>query len=412
MSDAASTSKLGASAPVTTVTVGKRRAVCYEFDTTASKAKELMLPYLIIIDGKVQNQDKQNKLDASRKIKLSATAGSKVALLLNSDIHPHYRCNPVYEVTVEDSDIRIKITEKNGRHGHLKPIVGIPTLRQLSSTGEPTACYEASMTGDIWMKISHRYSETEAITMMSPTTTPQVREAVCSIYRGLSAEKLSIPRATDQAKKQPPLTVYFQRSRNAEQNIVSCSFLGDVLPRTHPCAFEALFSAALQVGITEMLVTSAWRPMYGSIVHRAGLGLDVTSIRDENGEIQINRQGLLEPGYSHNPNISDSEKESLNNYNELEKKLQSKKDDRQLEDDVVKARRDWEKEVAGSQPKLMRELREHLRKHPMVKQIYDPWYMEGNTSTSNGKSANKQKSQNEVTHDNHLHLTMHEPKIL
>lgn len=412
MSEAA-TARLDANATVTSVLVGKRYSVCYEFDTTASNAEGLTLPYLVIMDGKIQDQDKQSKLDASRRIKVSATTGSKVALFLNSDVHPHYRRNPVYEVTVSECDTLIKITEKIGRHSHLKSSVGIPMMRRVGNQEAPTACYQANLTGDIWMAISHRYSEAEAIALMSPTTSPSVREAVRSIYRGLPAEKLSISRNTSHKPNKPsPLTVCFQRSKNADQNIVSCSFLGDVLPRTHPCAFEALFSAALHVGITEMLVTSAWRPMHGSIVHRAGLGLDVTSIRDENGEIQINRQGLLEPGHPRNPNVSDPEKESLNKYDMLDKASKNKKHDSQLHDAVAEARRDWEKEVASFQPKLMRDLREHLRTHPMVSQIFDPWYMETNTSSANDKPANRQKSPNEVTHDNHLHLTIREPKIL
>ncbi|MYM74613.1 hypothetical protein GTP56_20790 [Duganella sp. FT134W] len=398
MSDAAAT--LDANASVKAVPISARRTVCYTFDTTASKAKFLALPYLVSIDGKIQNA-KARTLDSSRQIKLIVNAGSKVALYLNSDVHPDYRLNPVYEVITGDHDVLVNIVEKKGHWGQLKPVVGEAAFHP---SNPRVAFYQASLTGDIWKGISHRYTESEANSLIPEDTPTVVRDAVCSIYRGLAGAMLKI--LHHKSQDTGFLVVQFQRPGNAEENIENCFLLKDVLPRTHPCAFAALFNAACIVGATEMLVTSSWRPMHGSILHRAGLGLDVTTIRDAEGKVQINREGLTEPGHSKNPNVSDQEKDFYNQFQNAPKSNKENKSGYASGE----LRKKWESEVPKSEPKLMRKLRDTLGKQKSVKQIFDPWYMQSNTNI--GKvTANAQLSSNETTHDDHLHLTIWEPDI-
>ncbi|NYE62714.1 hypothetical protein FHW58_003933 [Duganella sp. 1224] len=398
MSDAAAT--LDTNASVKAVPVSARRTVCYQFDTTASKAKTLALPYLVVIDGKIQNGGKARTLDISRQIKLNVATGSKVALYLNSDVHPNSRQYPVYEVEVGEHDVLVNIVEKKGQFSDLKPVVGKPEFRPSNSR---VACYQASLTGNIWQMVSHRYTEAEANSLMPDETPAVVRDAVCSIYRGLPGAMLKI--ANHKNKDTGALVVQFQRSGNAEENIKNCSLMKDVLPRTHPCAFAALFSAACTVGIDEILVTSTWRPMHGSILHRAGLGLDITTIRDADGKVQINREGLTEPGQSKNPNVSDLEKDL---YTQSQKASKAK--DNKSSNDSSELLNKWKAQVEKSDPKLMRKLREALGKEKSIKQIFDPWYMEVNTN--NGQIvANAQITSNEKIHDNHLHLTIWEHNI-
>lgn len=399
MSDAAST--LDSSATIETIPVSARRKVCYEFDTTASSAKSLALPYVVMIDGKVQNDGKANKLGPSRQINLHVLAGSKVGLYLNSDVHPDHRRQPVYEVVIAEHDVFVRIRERKGRWGNLKPILGEPTFRPSSPR---VAFYQTTLTGDIWKMISHQYTEAEANSLMPEGTSLVVRDAVCSIYRGLTGAIVKIP--PDEKQGTCALAVQFQRPHNAEENIANCSLLKDVLPRTHPCAFAALFNAACTVGVTEMLVTSTWRPMYGSILHRAGLGLDVTTIRDADGNVQINREGLTEPGQSKNTNVSDLEKDLYSQYQKANKKNTGGKSGTASTELGNK----WKTEVKKSEPKLMHKLREALGKQKSVRQIFDPWYMQSSTSTGR-LDANEQVKTNETTHDDHLHLTIREPNI-
>ncbi|TYQ05684.1 UNVERIFIED_ORG: hypothetical protein JN05_04492 [Zoogloea ramigera] len=94
------------------VQVCTRCNVCYEFDTSATK-RDLALPYCVSLNGKVlEGASTVRKLGASRKITLQAEPGSRVALFLNSDVHPKFRQSPVYEVVVGAKDVHIKITEK------------------------------------------------------------------------------------------------------------------------------------------------------------------------------------------------------------------------------------------------------------------------------------------------------------
>lgn len=409
MSDA--TCQLATSATVTTVPVCAKRTVCYEFDTSATKA-DLAIPYLVIINGNAQGGNKLKRLSRdNRKITATVNAGSKVALYLNSDVHPDYRRTPVYEVVATDHDVVVKIKETKGKFEHIKPVIGEATLRPSSNKANTpqVAHYQASLTGDIWMSVSHRYSETEANALIPVDTPTAVRDVVCSIYRGLAGAMLKIDYNAGKDKAVQTLIVQFQRPRNAEENIVNCSLLKDVLPRTHPCAFAAIFNEACKVGITELLISSTWRPMFGSILHRAGLGLDVTTIRDANGELRINREGLTEPGHSSNKNVTDQEKISHREYQILknaDKTNQEKKPSKA----TIEAGSRWKTEVKRSEPKLMAKLRDELGKHQSVRQIFDPWYME--VSTNSGQQvANEQASSNETTHKDHLHLTIREPQI-
>ncbi|EEF22577.1 conserved hypothetical protein, partial [Ricinus communis] len=182
MSDAAS-SKLDTNASVMTVPVRAQYRLIYEFDTKATRA-DLAIPYLVIVNGKVQEPDKPRRLSReNRKIIVTVDARSKVALYLNSDVRPNHRRNPVYEVIVNDKNVVVKITEKTGNKD-LDP----PTVKPASptpSTSSNTDFYTAKLTGDIWMTISHRYTEAEADALLPAHTDPVVRKAVCSIYRGL-----------------------------------------------------------------------------------------------------------------------------------------------------------------------------------------------------------------------------------
>lgn len=71
------------------------------------------------------------------------------------------------------------ITEKRGEHADKDA----PTLKETGSanpikngTTVTTQCYTASLTGDIWLKVTHKYSVDEAKARIPPTTGAEIRQ--------------------------------------------------------------------------------------------------------------------------------------------------------------------------------------------------------------------------------------------
>jgi hypothetical protein len=303
----------------------------------------------------------------------------------------------------------VKITEQQGNKEYVEPVVGQGIVRPPQSPGVRSAMHHvAKLTGDIWMLISHRYTEAEAETLLASTTDAVVRKAVCSIYRGLGVPKLDIPHLIGN----DVLHVSFLKQDNPHLNIKNtCTLLGDVLPRTHPYAFAALFSVARNLRLSEVHVTSCWRPSLGSIAHRAGLGLDVNLLADISQQVKINRAGLREKGPSKNPNVTDREKELFVIAEEKEAIAKKNQSDPDAAKDARAAKDDWRHELNGNEPKIMHDLRDSLEKERRVGQILDPWYMEFNTNQPNSRKPNEQKTVDEKFHNHHLHITIKEPGI-
>ena len=417
----AATGTLAASTSLTTVNVSARRKVRYVFDTSATK-RDLALPYRVSIDGKVQEAEASLcKLSGSkRSIELLVAPGARVALFLNSDVHPDFRREPVYALQVGEHDVEVLITEKQGRIGHARAVVGTSVTRQ---AGERAVdCYKALLTGDIWMQISHLYTAAQADAILPPETPPAVRVAVRAIYSGLPAAQLLVQFPASDTTPAHALRVAFADSENARANITYCSLLKDVLPRTHPAAFAALLSEAHKAGVTEVHVTSCWRPMLGSIAHRAGLGLDIVYIANASQTVRINRVGLTGAG-GRNPNVTTQEKQRYDEYMEARKEaseifaapISNKTDAVEKAQEISrtkKAKDKWSAERNLHEPVLMKGLRQQLQNNPSITQVFDPWYMEVNTHDQNPQVANEQLSSNEKLHANHLHVTVSEPEIL
>jgi hypothetical protein len=53
-----------------------------------------------------------------------------------------------------------------------------------------------------------------------------------------------------------------------------------------------LLAEARAAGVTELRITSGWRPMLGSIAHRAGLGLDIDYAESATEHVALNRAAL------------------------------------------------------------------------------------------------------------------------
>ena len=433
---------------VTTVLVGPKCKLIYEFDTAATTAG-LVLPYAVVIDGQVvpEHALKPGALRDKRTINLVVNPSSKVALFLNSDVHPQHRKHPVYAVQVGNNDVHVKITERTGRIGHERATLRGPFCGSTATPGKRVDVYEAALTGDIWMEISHLYTAAEADALLPPDTTPPVRAAVHSIYAGLARPELIVNFPASDAAPRLTLRVEFRAEMqdNVRANTTHCPWLTGIVPRTHPCAYAALLTEAHAAGVTSVAVTSAWRPSFGSIAHRAGLGLDITYLEGDAQRVFLNRVFLIKAGAPRNGNVSEREKTLWRDYQEVKKVAATAEKERdaaqkrlkknsdpektsQLEQELADAKnrvldlqereRDaskaWDEERNRNEPALIRKLRGRLGQNKSVKQLFDPWYMDANTADNIPPIPNEQRStnRNEQTHNNHLHITVLEPKIL
>ncbi len=441
------TCTLSPAGAVTTVLVGPKCRATYEFNTKATSAG-LTIPYVVAVNGQVLSEfaAKPGALGKSRKIVIVADPGSRIALFLNSDVHPAHRKNPVYALQLGSNDVHVKVTERKGRIGHEWPTVGQRYCRT-GPKGEVIDVYEASLTGDIWMAISHVYTAAEADALLPVDTSAAVRAAVCSIYAGLRRPELIVHFPASDSAPGLTLKVEFREEMqdNVRANTTWCPWLTGILPRTHPCAYAALLTEAHAAGVTAVRVTSVWRPSFGSIAHRAGLGLDITYIEGGAKKAFFNRAFLVNLLAPKNGNVSEREKALWRDYQNAKADLAAREKERdaaerqfkrnrdparvaQLRGELViaqdrvdvlsgraaTARKDWDDERNRNEPTLIRGLRDRLSQNRSVKQLFDPWYMDANTTDSIPPVPNEQRvsNQNERVHNNHLHITVREPKIL
>lgn len=414
------------------------RKVTYVFVISSGN---VAMPYALAQGGVVlaEFKDAARSVSGTRgRISCTVASGTKVNLFLNSDAHPNHRKNAVYEITPTNNDVVVTITEKSqGKYTDSDTPVFKET-KEDPKTKIKTDHYSAPLTGDIWMKITHRYTTEEADRLLPSDTDAGIRAAVKSIYEPLTSRELTVT-----LDNEATVTVVFNDSENPKNNITSYDLLKDGLTRVHPLGYLAMLSAAKDAQLKKLTMTSAWRPRLGSIAHRAGLGLDVGYIEDAATKTVLNRQEL-KGGGSDTTNVSDEEKKLFEAYEqkkkenseakekqlELEKKLRkAKKDsDEWLElteahetakkkaeaaaKEQSKAEIAWNNERDKNEPNSMRAFRRYLAQCSCVRQLFDPWFMDGNTQDENPAEANKQTNKNEELHAHHLHITVHEPKII
>lgn len=477
------------------------RKVTYVFKFTADK--NLKLPYAWAVNGVAGNafKNKPSRTRHGEKIELRVQAGDTVTLYLNSDAHPDYRKQPVYAVTPSERDVVVTITEKAGKHSDpdtpkLQPKPKQPDASKAAATSSATSVsvpaapapatpataapaakavkaefdeYTAPLTGDIWMKVSHKYSEAEALALTPYGTAAEVRDAVKRIYAGLTSTSLTVnlPATAEQAKRK--VTAVFSDAGNPTQNITSFALFTDGLPRVHPAAFAAMFTAALESNVSRLEVSSNWRPLMGSISHRAGLGLDVTDLDD----VSLNKTELLNKTANKNDNdgVTAEEHRLFKEYqaadqaadaateaasragkelgaataglNKAKAALAAAKTpeakaaaeavvaERAEAVRLAKGARDeaseaskmaaaklnepkaaWEKQNSANEPEKVKIYRARLMKCRCVSQVFDPWFMDDAAQDKVAPTPNHLKGGNEFAHRHHLHITVSEPKIL
>lgn len=436
----------------TVVPLATKRKVTYILNTSVSSSA-LKMPYAVAINGKVLADYKEKPKQVSGgkgSITLTVDPGDTVSLYLNSDAHPEYQKQPVYAITPKERDVIVTITEKTGKHADSDT----PTLKTKSDDAKKPDEYIAPLTGDIWLKISHKYTPAEAEKLIPAQTSPEIKAAVLKYYDGsLSSAKpdntVTKPAKDGQSAMTCRISISSEANNNALKNIQSFNLYTDGLPRVHPHGYVALIEAAFDAGIEKLTLTSTWRPMVGSIAHRAGLGLDVNHL----DKTQLNREELRKPKAADTDNVSEDEKKRFKEKEAADaeaKKAKAERDKLQAErnallalkkttpnkanpiremelnkeiematkkaEDAYKnaeqANSSWNDERNKNEPGKVKDFRATLSRHEHVKQLFDPWFMDNDTKDNVSSIPNEQKTSNEILHSHHLHITVHEPKIL
>jgi hypothetical protein len=269
---------------------------------------------------------------------------------------------------------------------------------------------------------------------MERCTSAEVARAVQSIYQGLRTGLLTVQRTGPQGQAQQ-VSLHFptEKSDNCYSNITGFDMLSEGLTRVHPGGYASVINAALDNGVSSVKMSSCWRPMLGSIAHRLGLGLDVTYL----DAMRFNRQELKNgkpPAGKQDAddNVSEDEKlfykawraadreqkdaqkefDRVKNVGTDEKKKEVTdrlRNAQRAEADTSKA---WNKERDKHEPPKVKAFRESLYTCPCVSQLFDPWYMDGNTRDAVPATPNAQLDGNEQLHAHHLHITVLDKKVL
>lgn len=372
-----STTRRNAAAP-TDARVAAKRTVTYTINTAAS-GSSVNLAYAVAVDGvalpEYATKVSKVKTNGADKIRAVVDSGKKVSLFLNSDAVPGRRNKPVYEVTPKDKNVLVTITEKMGKHSD-------PDTPTKTGSDAVLERYRAPLTGDIWMKITHKFTAADADALVPSSTPAEVKTAVRSIYAGLSTGTLVMPVPS----KNLTVTVTFQNSDNPRDNITKFSLTADGLPRVHPATFAAAFTAAIVANVSSLTMSSNWRPCLGSIAHRSGLGLDI---------VEVGGTAMNKPRGFNNREIA------------LKQEMENARPGPAQE----AARRAWIAERNRIEPVHVQTFRTSLRNNPGVKQLFDPWEMDSDTTVA-GHDRNRQNTDNEKLHRHHLHITARDRDLI
>lgn len=426
-----STTKENKTSP-TDVILTETVSVTYIFRIVSTKS--LTLPYAVEMDGKVRDDFKSKPAllkTSSGKIDIrNLKPNQSIRLFLNSDADPRNRNKPVYQITTSTKNIVVEINEKLGKHSGDEKLI-----KDNKKSSETVDVYTALLTGDIWMKISHKYSISDVNGILANEPDKTIKQTVSKIYSGLDEPNLLICHSAGE------INIIFQDSDNCVKNISDeYNLLKQGLTRVHPADYAALFIAAREAKVQRLVLTSTWRPLLGSIAHRAGLGLDVSYIDSE----LLNRQELRKKSAVDTNAVSEREKilfadleklksnkeslgKSLEKANKdalLEKEdssalMNSRTNTRKIKEEydhneiqLKKAEIEWLTERDKNESSIVRRFREALASNKYVGQLFDPWFMDVSTQDSSPAIPNLQKNENEKLHAHHLHITAHEPKIL
>jgi hypothetical protein len=244
---------------------------------------------------------------------------TRIALHIANDAFEQHRKFQLFPWTVPDaahSTVHVyeMRTDLQDRFSTANQLGDTPSENSIAAKPHATNEYFGYLNGDLWLKISHEFTDDE-ITRLCPTETLSRPPLGGSEQAGGPPQSVSV----DWATALQPIYGAGQNSRSFDSFSVQITALGitvkfaaravanaintsalttvqQALRRTSPRAFAAILKAAWRLNIDTIDLSSSWRPMLGSRLHKMGVGLDVTEIADsaENIDFLIHNHGAAD----------------------------------------------------------------------------------------------------------------------
>ncbi|MFK3739098.1 hypothetical protein [Massilia sp. TN1-12] len=382
--------------------------VTWEFNTEQGSGKDLnKLPYFIAEmsdgTGKPLVEGQQIHLLTNKKIRQKVPYGKEVALYLGNDAKSKYRRTPLYRVKAEEglTDIVIKISEIKGRIYDADE--EIPSGATVTGTKK---VFTASMFGTTWMKFSHRFNEAEALAECIDEK-EELKLALKDIFRGApvvagNSISLNIVKPNKEVLKIVWRSTAFDNCRGNIPAVNGMEFAkNELITRVHPQTYKAFLKAAFELDAEEMEIASGWRPMLGSVLHRVGVGLDVSQIKVK-GETRGFRRSMT-PAEREYKAMTNEKKGLLKKKNLSADEISRLNQINAIDSQKNKVARD---SVRQADVPVLRSFVALLRNNGDVKQTFDPWEMDVNTADDHAAETNRLVTSNETLHVNHLHITV------
>lgn len=415
------------------------RAVEFYFHFKPYKGEKNILrglPYAVNWNGLKQPSEKVAIMGRDAAIRVLARPGHQVSVYLGNDASPEFRQVPIYTVEVGLNDIRVDIHDEFGLHDH----TDVPTLVQQgvpTGHGDKVDKYKAFLTGDIWMKFSHKYTVAEALKYLADAGLAgdiEIERVLKGVYGGQVDKKAY---RTLLGGRDCVLSFQAGADSVAAANIKSgYHFARECQPRVHPNTWIGTLQAARNAQVSELELASGWRPFIGSKAHRMGLGFDIKYFQLQGGKTQTFDTRAPQQLYA-----STAEKEAhqalvaaAKARLEADKALTAAHDSltkakgeegKRLAEDRAKTANDAAekaKEVEGEkrsvfdkihQTTAMWSFERELLLSPLIKQVLDPFYVDHNTQDNKpGSISMKPNSNTGEGHQDHLHITAFERNLL
>lgn len=408
------------------------RAVEFYFHFKPYKGEKNILrglPYAVNWNGLKQPIENVAIMGRDAAIRVLAKPGYKVSVYLGNDASPEYRQVPLYTVEVGVNDIRVDIHDEFGLHDH----IDVPTLAQQgvpTGHGDKVDKYKAFLTGDIWMKFSHKYTVAEALKYLANAGLAgdsEIERVLKAVYSGQVDKKAYRIQLGGR-----DCVLNFQAGADsvAAANIKSSyNFARECQPRVHPNTWIGTLQAARNAKVSELELASGWRPFIGSKAHRMGLGFDIKYFQLQGGNTQSFDTRSPQQLYA-----SAEEKEAhqalvaaAKARNAADKALTAAQDSvtkakgeegkqlaiarrREAEIATEKAKGDEDKKRVVfdniHQTTAMWSFERELLLSPLIKQVLDPFYVDHNTQDNKpGSISMKTNSNTGEGHQDHLHIT-------
>lgn len=401
--------------------------------------------------------------------------GTTVAMCINMDAKKKFRKYPLWQTTISSHDTVIDVFETYGHRG-LNDKVGAADTRNEGTAEKPLLVdyYPAELSGNTWMRSTHPFTEADVDALAETTATAALKAALKKIY---AADFIAVGGdfaidATREADQPKPRSIRLLwkagENSNCTSNIQNVDIKRDIPCRIHPGAYAAVINAALDAELTEVRISSSWRPMLGSIGHRSGRGLDIVYLVSGSDATRLNRAGLTSQnttdknhdGIVDGTSISIEEQEAFNAWKkaEMEQKAAVAANDhakalldnamralaaakksgnadaiekaeharvqaqktadeanttaKAAEENVPAKKTEWSDQVKKHQPGKVGMFRRGLMKAEVVTQIIDPWYVDLNTKDKKDGVVNEQKKDGlQNIHNNHLHITIYDAEL-